>query len=959
MNIFRQIDKIIIQQIILFAIFVVLINSCSSPIMVTIRTEGFTSEGNPAKFAQYKIDTIPIKSDAYGHFLLDSTEFLGDINISGSMLSDEFYFDYHQTLSPRGKIFLRPVFHKPQISRYFRPEEIKMAFNLGDCAFLMPNDSNEYINQDATLYKGYLSIKAAYANNSDSCYNCNCTRELRAITKDNKPITILSPGILMIDVKTDLKTNPIIRSGNYSKVWFRPIYDISPNEVSLFKLNELTGIWEEESIAKMKEKCYHATINDYGYWTLGFRNYIRIHGTVTNPLEEPIEGAAIISGCNKVYTDAEGKYSFIAPVGENNIKCVIEHTLPLIESKEKKVSPNVTGSANNATFTADFVMPVKMVDGLLKDCGSSSSKSMLIASWQGGKSAAYDFAQSFTIPVRLGVPAKLIAANNWETKSQEIEIIPFKKSNIIRDRIIKLNPCDDNISTKDAWHLKKQFNSIYYSESSKDTLNPEVIKILSENDVFIDLIDVKRELANYLKKSKVNSSIDERTAKEINEIEITFNPKLVDPDPRKWSSVGNDSQVYSPVFGDYNNDGFIDIACIAEKASLIKRKDILALLPYYDRYSKATQKILNEAISALQLPRPASEGYEDNEAQFLDRYVVILTSDSLDNYSLAYAGRVAPSRKINAWQWMRETTLKHPEKYELTLINYESGANYSNYRIRKTDSVKFSYDGRKFYASSQITNTELQSDSSRLTFNNRINLKNRNIYISLNINDLEHKSIGKFIIAYPSDKINFDGHLDESFWADGNFTQLSDSTSFSDTTKYNVTVSSAIVEEDLFFAIKMAGVDSLLSSRITMAIDKNQEYIPNIDYDSVKISNYIELMSNDSSQSITYDYSIKFIDDSLSVDEYLMGTDSTLAARNAIASYNNEVLQIEMRVPLNQLKIKNNTLSLALKIMIDDEVIKNADFNWDEKFSWGRIFILEKRNIHSIFDLPINMNRIE
>jgi hypothetical protein len=225
---------------------------------------------------------------------------------------------------------------------------------------------------DNSVYTGPVRVMSHYYNPEDDDFLADAPGDMSAVDMDNQLYTLVSYGMYNIELFDEAGNELSIPDGEKATIQF-PIpgnYDVIPDQMPLWSMNEMTARWEEEGIAIRNGNYFEAQVSHFSWWNLDIQfDPVTVCMTLVDNSGQPIPNYTyLISSPDQQIayymgtSDANGNLCANVPIGEAvAINIVVGEELS---------SPHELGTFNENTELGEVALNLNFfhVFGTAVDC---------------------------------------------------------------------------------------------------------------------------------------------------------------------------------------------------------------------------------------------------------------------------------------------------------------------------------------------------------------------------------------------------------------------------------------------------------------------------------------------------------------------------------------------------------------------------------------------------------------
>ena len=127
---------------------------------------------------------------------------------------------------------------------------------------------------NGSAFNGKVTVDALYLDPNHELFSSMMSGDIAALDKDGKKSTILSNGIVDVELKDDAGKPLQVKTGSTAKLTF-PIPEDSDDDdlsatLSLYYYSEAKAVWVEEATATRQGNVYVADVNHFSKWNWAY-----------------------------------------------------------------------------------------------------------------------------------------------------------------------------------------------------------------------------------------------------------------------------------------------------------------------------------------------------------------------------------------------------------------------------------------------------------------------------------------------------------------------------------------------------------------------------------------------------------------------------------------------------------------------------------------------------------------
>jgi hypothetical protein len=199
-----------------------------------------------------------------------------------------------------------------------------------------------------------------------------------AIDKSNKKVVLTSYGMLAVELESLTGEKLQIAPGNTATLTIpvpSSIASSAPSSISLWYINEQTGIWQEEGSAKKDGNNYVGEVKHFSFWNCDVgSSAITLSMTLRTVTGSPMAYAQVqlrdadgSQSCG--WTDSLGQVSGLVPSNKDLLMEVI--AFPCYDAVYSKTIGSFSQNTDLGVVTIDKDPSIVTVHGKLMDCSNS------------------------------------------------------------------------------------------------------------------------------------------------------------------------------------------------------------------------------------------------------------------------------------------------------------------------------------------------------------------------------------------------------------------------------------------------------------------------------------------------------------------------------------------------------------------------------------------------------------
>jgi hypothetical protein len=249
---------------------------------------------------------------------------------------------------------------------------------------ILPNEAkislpaNGFITESNGIsYNGSVNVYTSYIDPKSSDINQTIPGSFMADDKNNRRVSLISYGMMAVVLESTSGEKLQIAKNNTAKLTIpipSSLQSSASSTISLWYVDEQTGLWKEEGMAAKKGGNYEGEVKHFSFWNCDQGiDGIALSLTLKNQQGLPIIYAGINITSNKYgstygYTDSLGQVSGLVPANENLILKIIDQCGVAVDSMS--IGP-FSQNTNLGSISSNTTSSVSTVRGKLIDCNNS------------------------------------------------------------------------------------------------------------------------------------------------------------------------------------------------------------------------------------------------------------------------------------------------------------------------------------------------------------------------------------------------------------------------------------------------------------------------------------------------------------------------------------------------------------------------------------------------------------
>lgn len=350
-------------------------SNVASPIKATLQGNVLDESGQPAAGVSISAGAVVTVTDANGYFRI--TDAVLDKNTSLVTASRPGYFKAYRTFRATSGVNQVVIqLNKKALAGTINSitgGEVTMA---NGAKILLA--ANGIITAGGAGYSGDVKVYAAYIDPTSADIGKSVPGSFMADDADNKRVVLQSFGMLAVELIAASGEKLQVAPGSNATLTTpipSSILQKAPASISLWYVDETTGIWKEEGTAQKNGNSYVGTVKHFSYWNcdigLPAVNFTAIFKTADGePLKNISTRISFIADTSTSfaygYTDSIGWVSGLVPSGKNLVLEVMDDCYNIVYSKN-------IGSLSQNTNLGTIIIPASIssmvtVKGILMSC---------------------------------------------------------------------------------------------------------------------------------------------------------------------------------------------------------------------------------------------------------------------------------------------------------------------------------------------------------------------------------------------------------------------------------------------------------------------------------------------------------------------------------------------------------------------------------------------------------------
>ncbi|HEV8081652.1 MAG TPA: hypothetical protein VGP55_00520 [Chitinophagaceae bacterium] len=299
-------------------------NNISAPITATLQGNIYDENEQPAAGVQIKVGTKTSVTNDHGYFRIRDAAL--DKNASLVIAENPGYFTGYRTFNATSGV-------NQIVIKLLKKTLAGSVDALGGGDIVLSNGSKISLPANGTIkksdkssYNGTVNVYAHYIDPAASDINESVPGSFMANDKNNKRVSLVSFGMMAVELESVAGEPLQIAKDNTAKLTIAipsSSQPSAPSTISLWYIDEQTGLWKEEGTATKTGTNYVGEVKHFSFWNTDFSNpSVTLGLTLQNLKGQPLTNVAVLikgtsSGHAYGYTDSLGQVSGLVPANEN------------------------------------------------------------------------------------------------------------------------------------------------------------------------------------------------------------------------------------------------------------------------------------------------------------------------------------------------------------------------------------------------------------------------------------------------------------------------------------------------------------------------------------------------------------------------------------------------------------------------------------------------------------------
>jgi hypothetical protein len=240
-------------------------------------------------------------------------------------------------------------------------------------------------------YSGNTAVAARWLNPLDENTKDMMPGDLAGRNASGQRVAIMNYGIAAVELSGGGQTLNLLE-GSPALLKFPVHADLqanAPNQISLWRFDEVIGLWIHEGFAELNGAYYEASVPHFSFWCIGEEvESVELTGIIADENDNPISAIPVslfhpdFGYLGSVFTASNGVFTGLAPAGisltlsvasQCNITIVNQEISPLSSDTDLGII-NISGGQSSTT----------MISGSLQNCdGDAVSSGIIYVCWDG------------------------------------------------------------------------------------------------------------------------------------------------------------------------------------------------------------------------------------------------------------------------------------------------------------------------------------------------------------------------------------------------------------------------------------------------------------------------------------------------------------------------------------------------------------------------------------------------
>lgn len=350
-------------------------NSLPAPVTATLQGNILDETGQPAGLVQITVGSKTVTTNASGYFRIINAAL--DKNASLVVAEKPGYFKAFRTFNATSGVnqVVIKLIKKTWAGSVNAANGGDVVLSNGAKISLPAN--GVVTESDGLNYTGSINVYAAYIDPNSSDINETIPGSFMANDKNNKRVTLVSFGMMAVVLESTSGEKLQIAKNNTATLT-TPIPSsvqlAAPTTISLWYIDEQTGLWKEEGIATKNGTNYIGAVTHFTFWNSDFSDpAITLSMSLKNAKGQPLVYASIEvtgtgGGLAHGYSDSLGQMSGLVPANENLILQVLDECGGAAYSQN--IGPFAQDTNLGNIIVGNSTSSIVTVEGKLLNCSN-------------------------------------------------------------------------------------------------------------------------------------------------------------------------------------------------------------------------------------------------------------------------------------------------------------------------------------------------------------------------------------------------------------------------------------------------------------------------------------------------------------------------------------------------------------------------------------------------------------
>lgn len=247
-------------------------------------------------------------------------------------------------------------------------------------------------DSEGNIYSGSVEVAARWLNPTADGTVKMMPGDLTGLNDSNEKVAIAHYGIAAVELTAGGQTLNL-RVDHPALLKFPIPAELlggAPNQIGLWRFDELNGVWQQEGHAELNGSHYEASVTHFSFWCIGEEfDTVELTGLITNDNDNPISGIPVnlihpeFGFLGTVYTAANGVFSGQVPTGESLTLTVANQCNQTILAQE--ITPLSADTDLGTINITDGESATTLISGSLQNCdGEAVTTGIIYVCWSGG-----------------------------------------------------------------------------------------------------------------------------------------------------------------------------------------------------------------------------------------------------------------------------------------------------------------------------------------------------------------------------------------------------------------------------------------------------------------------------------------------------------------------------------------------------------------------------------------------